>query len=125
MTAIARFNLAPLAVRRDIAMLGVSHRTALGKGPKVFAEHFRRQDQRFLHDPRTDFKAPIIKRSALGLVAVYNMLPTSILATKSVKLFQQQIQAMVSKYAQNGYPRWQEMLSPRVSLETHPLVLLS
>ena len=90
----------------------------------MFVEHFKRQDQRFLHDPRTDFKAPVIKRSALGLVAVYNMLPTNILATKSVKLFQQQIQTMVSKYAQDGYPKWQEMISPRVSLETHPLVLL-
>ena len=52
-TAIASFNLAPLAVRRDIAMLGVIHRTVLGKGPKVFAEHFKRHDQRLLHDPRT------------------------------------------------------------------------
>ena len=26
--------------------------------------------------------------------------------------------------AQSGYPKWQEMLSLRVSLETHPLLLL-
>ena len=72
--ALAEFHLAPLAVRRDIAMLGLIHRTALGKGPPQFAEHFHRQGK-FLHDPRRDCSAPLIKRSALGLVVVYNMLP--------------------------------------------------
>ena len=32
------FNLAPLCVRRDIANLGIIHRSLLGKGPKHF--HF-------------------------------------------------------------------------------------
>ena len=123
-TAIAEFHLAPLAVRRDIAMLGVIHRTALGKGPSVFAEHFKRQGQSILHDARKEHKAPVIKRSALGLVAIYNMLPNGIQAAKSVKLFQQQLQAMVSEYALKGYPQWQDMLSPRVPLGAHPLVLL-
>jgi hypothetical protein len=34
--AFAQAKLAPLAVRRDIAMLGVIHRTVLGRGPKQF-----------------------------------------------------------------------------------------
>ena len=121
-TAVAEFRLAPLAVRRDIAMLGLIHRTTLGKGPKEFAEHFKRQDNTFMHDPRRDYKAAIIKRSALGLVAIYNMLPREIVAAKSVQLFQRELQSMVSKCAQSGHPQWQELLSPRLALETHPLV---
>ena len=122
-TALAEFHLAPLAVRRDIAMLGLIHRTALGKGPPQFAEHFHRQG-RFLHDPRRDCSAPLIKRSALGLVAVYNMLPPNILAAKTVKQFQHDVQDMICKLAKAEYPQWKEILSPRVSLETHPLVSL-
>ena len=86
-TALADFNLAPLAVRRDIAMLGVIHRTVLGKGPRQFARHFRRQGSSLLHDPRNDNKSPLIRRSALGLVAVYNLLPQNILAARSVHIF--------------------------------------
>ena len=102
-------------------MLGLIHRTVLGKSPPEFAEHFKCQGQRQLHDPRHDYKAPVIKRSALGLVAVYNMLPANVVAAKSVKCFQHELQGMVCNFAQSGYPRWQEILSPRVSLEAHPL----
>ena len=34
------FNLAPLATRRDMAMLGLIHRTALNKGPVQFKQFF-------------------------------------------------------------------------------------
>ena len=37
--ALMNFDLAPLRTRRDIAMLGVIHRTMLGKGPAQFKEH--------------------------------------------------------------------------------------
>ena len=37
-TALSEFNLAPLAMRRDVAMLGLIHRTVLGKGPVQFKE---------------------------------------------------------------------------------------
>ena len=33
LTSLVSFRLAPLSTRRDIAMLGVLHRTMLGKGP--------------------------------------------------------------------------------------------
>ena len=123
MTALAEFHLAPLAVRRDIAMLGLIHRTMLGKGPPQFAEHFKRQGS-LLHDPRSECNAPLIKRSALGLVAVYNLLPPSVLAARTVKQFQHDLQKIVREAAEAGYTQWQEILSPRVSLETHPLVSL-
>ena len=34
--ALMHFNLAPLSLRRDIAVLGVVHRAALGEGPPQF-----------------------------------------------------------------------------------------
>ena len=37
-------------------------------------------------DPRRQDKTPIIRRSALGLVAIYNMLPDALRREKSVKL---------------------------------------
>ena len=88
-------------------MLGLIHGTALGKGPPHFAEHFHRQG-RFLHDPRRDCSAPLIKRSALGLVAVYNLLPPNILAATTVKQFQHDVQDMICKLAKAEYPQWKE-----------------
>lgn len=39
-TALMDFHLAPLAVRRDIAMLVLIHRSVLGIGPDHFRVHF-------------------------------------------------------------------------------------
>ena len=36
--ALMEFNLAPLSTRRDIAMLGLIHRTVLRKGPEQFQQ---------------------------------------------------------------------------------------
>ena len=38
--ALLYFGLAPLDARRDIAVLGVIHRTVLGLGPKHFQKFF-------------------------------------------------------------------------------------
>ena len=38
--ALLHFNLAPLETRRDIAMLGLIHRSVLGCGPRHFANMF-------------------------------------------------------------------------------------
>merc|ERR1712176_1514423 len=77
-TALMEFNLAPLAVRRDIAMLGILHRTVLGRGPPQFRQHFKVKPGRKLDDPRLLCKDALIKRSIFGLAAVYNMLPRRI-----------------------------------------------
>ena len=125
-TALAEFHLAPLATRRDIAMLGLIHRTALSKGPPQFKEFFKRQPHgKALHDPRKDSTAPLFKRSALGLVAIYNMLPPSVLAAKSVSVFQRGLQECVVKFATTGFPQWSEVFSPRLPLSSHPLVVHS
>ena len=38
--ALLIFNLAPLCLRRDIALLGLIHRTMLGQGPEHFKQWF-------------------------------------------------------------------------------------
>ena len=123
-TALVRFHLAPLSTRRDIAMLGLIHRTALGKGPPQFREYFKKHNHdSTLHDPRSDSSSPLIKRSALGLVAIYNMLPPSSRAAKSVPAFQKSLQEVVTKHAAPGNPQWSNIFSPRLSLTSHPLAM--
>ena len=123
LTSLVSFRLAPLSTRRDIAMLGVLHRTMLGKGPNQFSEFFQRDPQhphKFL-DPRIATKSPLIKRSALGLVAVYNMLPHRVVRAKSVSAFQSCLQDLCIELATSNFPQWSEALSPRLPLTSHPL----
>ena len=40
--ALIHFNLAPLSMRRDIALLGLLHRSAIGSGPPQFRGLFKR-----------------------------------------------------------------------------------
>ena len=89
MEALMLFNLAPLSTRRDVAMLGLVHRAVLGKGPEHFREFFklserrttlntrlgarRRRHGRQLQENRSRTHLNCVRRSALGLVAVYNL----------------------------------------------------
>ena len=80
--ALLHFNLAPLQTRRDIAMLGLIHRSVLGCGPRHFANMFltsppsvsQKHDKQLLSH-RSPRHLQILSRSALGLVDVYNLLP--------------------------------------------------
>ena len=121
-TALVHFHLAPLCTRRDIAMLGMIHRTVLGKGPQQFKDFFRRDPNHGpkLLDPRQTSRSPLIKRSALGLVAVYNLLPHKVVSAKSVSVFQKGLQEVVTSFATAGHPQWSEVLSPRLPLTSHP-----
>ena len=39
------FGVAPLNARRDMAMLGLIHRSVIGLGPKHFLKFFRRKER--------------------------------------------------------------------------------
>ena len=125
-TALVNFHLAPLSTRRDIAMLGLIHRTILGKGPSHFADFFQRDPQHptKLVDPRVALRSPLIKRSAMGLVAIYNLLPHKVVCAKSVSAFQKGLQELIISFAVTGFPQWSEALSPRLPLALHPLTTL-
>merc|ERR1712139_451089 len=104
------FNLAPLATRRDMAMLGVVHRAALRKGPVHFWRFFqvaedkththwtraaKRRHSRHLKEPRQGRFLEVLRRSALGLVAVYNALPNDTVKETTVKDFQAKLRKLV------------------------------
>ena len=61
-------------------------------------------------------------RSALGLVAVYNLLPRGITSAQDVKTFQKRLQMELTLRAKAGTPDWNKTYSPRVPLHQHPLL---
>jgi len=124
MEALMEFNLAPLETRRDMAMLGMLHRTVLGKGPPHFKEFFQSQasaGQRHRFHLRDVARSRVSKRCALGLIPVYNMLPSEVVETFSVKEFQANLQELVKSRAVAGCRDWQSTFSPRLAMDAHPL----
>ena len=124
------FNLAPLAPRRDMAMLGLIHRAVLKKGPEHFQQFFRVTDtggigrHRFtLLDKPTAQGGPsnLRTRSALGLIPVYNLLPGKAVEQQSVSAFQASLQRLLEDRASGGAPEWAQLFSPRTPLAKHPL----
>ena len=63
----------------------------------------------------------VLRRSALELVAVYNLLPAKVVAAKTVRSFQAQLQEVLLERAVAGKDDWQNTFSPRVPLWRHPL----
>ena len=139
--ALLQFSLAPLAVRRDIAILGLIHRTALGQGLGTFQQFFTlastrplpprslrsssassRRHSRHLVDPVAARSPDYVLRSALGAVRAYNILPDSIIGQGSVKQFQACLQELVCFSASNGVASWQTLLSWRQPFAFHPLL---
>jgi hypothetical protein len=131
-TALLKHNLAPLSTRRDIAMLGLIHRTVLKKGPLHFRDHFvreaspppgvRRHHSRHVVDPRLTCHGRAIARSALGLVAVYNQLPPYVAMLGDVSTFQTALQRIVKARAIEGHSDWAQSLCPRLPLASHPIL---
>ena len=141
--ALMKFNLTPLCTRRDMAMLGLIHRTVIGKGCPHFKRFFREEENasrirggglrhgrqlvEYRDGDASDFMCPnsrpaeYIARSALGLTSIYNMLPPDVVARSSVKEFQRGLQDMVKEAMTAGVGRWQWLLSPRGALWNHPL----
>ena len=80
--ALVCFNLAPLETRRDVAMLGLIHRTVLGYGLRHFASMFQlappSTSQKHccwhLQSHRGSRNLQKLVRSTLGLTDVYNLL---------------------------------------------------
>ena len=125
------FNLAPLKVRRHIAVLGTLHRSAVGLGPSQLKEFFqidtaygferRRRHFRHLSDPFFAVSPDYIARSAFGMIKINNMLPAWIVAFNTVSEFQSALQQLVKNRFAAGCVDWQETLEPTLPLLTHPL----
>ena len=115
-TALLEYGLAPLSMRRDIAMLGMLHRAALGEGPPQLRQMFRRRPGSWLlADPYQDVtRSPLIRRSAWGLIPVYNRLGSGAQNIQTVKDLQFYLQERVKKLINSGLVEdWQSSYSPR------------
>ena len=128
--AVCYFKLAPLRARRDIAMLGVLHRSVLKKGPPHFARFFcldttpsrvRRKHNRQLIDSRPIHRLELYSRSALSLPWVYNLLPQWVVDATTVRDFQSNLQCLMSQFLLCGGEHWPSLFSPRLSYTGHPL----
>ena len=128
--AIVGLNLAPLPVRRDIALLGVIHRAALGCGPPHFQEWFcpgsapvrlggRTWHTKQIHDRFRHLGKGFIDRSVFGYIAVYNLLPQSVVDCRTLKEFQGMCQDLVRERLSSD--AWKMSLSPRLPMSTHLL----
>ena len=121
------FNLAPLGMRRDIAMLGVIHRAVLKKGPKQLHKWFftvnpgakpstrsdnSRSRQRQVFNYMDGTQNELLRRSAFGLTAVYNSLPEKTILLNTVKSFQGALQDAAKRLIENGTPNWAFMYNP-------------
>ena len=134
-TAFMDFNLAPLNVRRDIAMLGCIHRAANCKGPPPLWRFFRRAAPTIVTSTRSTIchtrqiaewtrgrDLEIMRRSAFGMIRVYNLLPQVVVDHVDVKSFQSALTQLVRNRLNSGDPTWRFLLSSRHQLfNTHPL----
>ena len=131
-------NRAPLATIRDIAMLGLIHRCACGRGPRHFAEFFQlssasgqeqssaqgkhsrqlgtwRQSMACDWWGRSHRPGPpdYFLRSVFGLVDVFNDLPADVGNLDDTSEFQGALQDMCKGVAAAGHQGWAGILSPR------------
>ena len=133
--ALLNFGLSPLTARRDIAMLGLIHRTVIGEGSEQFRRFFvlanrtnHPDGRRTLnsHDMqlrtyRTGKFLDLVGHSLLGAIDVYNLLPPYVVAAKDVKTFQNRLQQILKLGASEGMPGWTTFLSNRHLTFLHPL----
>ena len=134
--ALLQHNLAPLPLRRDIAMLGMLFKCVRGDahpGFRKFIREARHTPHRFntrtasarhawqLEDPTTEYTLDCVRRSLLGLVRVYNLLPTDCVEAASVSKFQIALTALAKKLCQDDCCEWVSRFSP---LASHSVLLL-
>ena len=109
--ALMHFNLAPLDIRRDIAQLGLIHRSVLLKGPPHFKVLFPRIQTinghfRSVFNRAHGCKAGYIKHTIFSLIGCYNRLPFEIIATDDVSTFQGELQNLVRNAIHSHDPLW-------------------
>ena len=123
-----RYNLAPLTLRSDIAMLGVLHKCARGVAHPAFLRLFplapserphsherRWQNQKHSHqlvERCQGHHSEILARSMFGVVRSYNRLPQHIVDNKDVSKFQSALTEAARKQCRDNSRNWSTMYSP-------------
>ena len=91
------------------------------EGHKHCTRYAEKRHDKQLEDHRVGRFTELLRRSALGLVSVYNLLPEKVVAQKEVKHFQRELANLLKERAVEGCEDWQQTFSPRVPLWKHPL----
>ena len=134
--AFLDFNLAPLSLRRDVGMLGLIFKCTKNEAhpklvdlfqPAVRPSHARgtraasaRHDKQ-IEDLASNCHLDVVRRSVLGLIKVYNLLPQQVVDSKNVKIFQSELTKLSRKLCRNGSGYWQCRFSPRQPHHIHVL----
>ena len=135
-TAFMRFNMLPLCVRRDVSILGVIHRAVLRSGPPQLWKFFRldlpaphRQRRGVQRHAMQLVEWPcgnnleIMRRSAFGMIRVYNLLPAESVQKHDLKSFQRSLTDLVRDRVTAGDHLWKALLSCRHPIfQYHPLL---
>ena len=116
--ALMHFNLAPLDIRRDIAQLGLIHRSVLNRGPLHFKQFFPRIQNisghnRSVYDPTHGSNAAYLRQSAFGLIGCYNRLPDAIINVDNVSESQSELQDLVRCAINERNPFWRTLFRRR------------
>jgi len=123
--AFLHFNLAPLSLRRDIAMLGFIHKSNLPDAHEDMLHLFPHMP--FTHSACHDkqlwnlisitagctFYPEMAKRSLFQLVYVYNALPQHVVDNVEISLFQQALTDISRMKLTQDHSDWHTFLSPR------------
>ena len=113
--ALFNSNFAPLETRRDIAQLGIIHRSVLRQGPPRLHRLFVRVrglhgHSHQIYDPTAGCRYVYIRNSLFGSIRSYNLLPQDIVNSIDVSMFQSVLQNSVKKAIVQRYPYWRTML---------------
>ena len=126
------YNVAPLASRRDIGMLGLIHKCVHGTAHEDLQGLFPRcppvrhsHDTKFqkhrhplqLVESRPGTHHALLRRSLAGLVRVWNRLPEKVVQANTVSGMQTNLTSMLRTVCRQGEQGWKEVFSPR------PLIL--
>ena len=124
--------MAPLKLRRDIALLGFLHKRVLGRAHPSFATLFpfaplrtspiRQHDRtvRARHNKQLDNHFRLImnqeqlwQRSAFGAVFAYNRLPQDIVDFEDISEFQSALTSHAKALCQTRHAHWWDIYDPR------------
>ena len=116
--AFLHFNLAPLSLRRDIAMLGFLHKTNLPHAHPHIKDFFPSRPGTQIWDVmglRTQAMShtELYRRSLFHLVHVYNALPRQVVHCSTVSTFQHQLTNIARYKCSQHHDNWQTFLSAR------------
>ena len=130
--AFLLYNLAPLPLRRDVAMLGLLHKCTLKSAhprlqalfppapPQQATYRTRRAERRHnkqLLERCTGRFLELTRRSAFGLVRVYNFLPEDTVCAATVTGFQTALAKLARAACETGNENWEKLFCPRSTLQ--------